>query len=375
MAVRASDIARMQGKDLSRWAQKPKRMAGDAMPEGLDKLIEEIRGEDGEAALELALQDAAVYLNRQYGIEDQFIAAGLNPTQARMVEALEELNGRGVPRPARVRTPQGEMRVHTTYGVNPLTGQQEIVPFISQGQPLVTQLGRNVPMNGHEKATEYIQEQAMLLGRLPVTRNNNTGNPMAPDFRVGNQIVDGEIRYDTEGNNIPVQLYTSITPSNSKGMNQYAVRDAVRELISREMSNGADIFEAVDNLSRNREVRNHLYAGRPFEGKLLKDKPGERIDQLIMPTLTEREALMNKDANDTIAIAPKNIRMVNLDAVNDVLLDMSKDEMNKRTQIRANKGNNRDLPRGRLYARVDQNAPGVSYDLADKYPHVAQLYG
>ena len=94
-----------------------------------------------------------------------------------------------------------------------------------------------------------------------------------------------------------------------------------------------------------------------------------------MPTLTEREALMNKDANDTIAIAPKNIRMVNLDAVNDVLLDMSKDEMNKRTQIRANKGNNRDLPRGRIYARVDQNAPGVSYDLADKYPHVAQLYG
>ena len=47
MAIRASDIARMEAKDLSRWAPKPKkRMAGEAIPEGLDALINEIRGTD-----------------------------------------------------------------------------------------------------------------------------------------------------------------------------------------------------------------------------------------------------------------------------------------------------------------------------------------
>lgn len=380
MAIRASDIARMEAKDLSRWAPKPKpkeRMAGEEIPEGLDALIKEIREEDGEASLELALQDAAVYLNRQYGIEDQFIAAGLTPAQARMVEALEELKGRGVPSAFIHRPSRGvEQRVHTRYGVNPLTGQQEIVPFTVGGAPLVTNLGRGVDMNGHEKATEYVQEQAMLLAGLPVTRNNNTGNAMAPDFRVGNQLVDGEIRFDTEGNNIPVQLYTSITPSDSQGMNEFEVRDAVKSLISKEMGKGANIFEAVDNLSRNKEVRNHIRPGRPFEGKLLKDKPGERIDQLIMPTLTKQEALANKNARDTIAIAPQSVRMVNLDAVNDALMDMDRNEMNRRIQVRANKGNNLDVPRGRVYVRVDQNAPGVSYDLASRpgFEHAAQLY-
>ena len=360
---------------MKRRAAPKVRMATDNMPPDLDGLLKDIKEEGKEEALEGAIQDATVYLNRQYGIEDQFMAAGLSQAQARMVEALGELKGRGVPS-AFIHSPRRglEQRVHTRYSENPVTGAQEIVPFQVDGKTLVTNIGRGVPINGHDKATEYVQEQAMLLAGLPVERNNNTGNPMAPDFRVGNQLVDGEIRFDTEGNNIPVQLYTSITPSNSRGMSKYEVRDAVKGLISREMSKGLNIFEAVDSLSRNREVRNHIRAGRPFEGKLLKDKPGERIDQLIMPTLTQKEALANKKANDTIAIAPQNIRMVDLDAVNDLLMDMTRNEINRRTQIRANDGNNHDVPRGRVYARVDQNAPGVSYDLADRYPYAAQLY-
>ena len=79
-------------------APAPKqRMAMDEAPPELDQLLSDIRNEGKEEALEMAVQDAAVYLNRQYGIEDQFINAGLSPTQARMVEALGELEGRGVP--------------------------------------------------------------------------------------------------------------------------------------------------------------------------------------------------------------------------------------------------------------------------------------
>ena len=384
MPIDLSDInaamasAKRGGMKRKAVAPAPKqRMAMDEAPPELDQLLSDIKNEGKEEALEMAVQDAAVYLNRQYGIEDQFINAGLSPTQARMVEALGELKGRGVPTAFSHSPSRGvEQRVHTRYAVNPLTGQQEIVPFVDKGgNVLVTNLGRGVDMDGHEKATEYIQERAMQLAELPVRRNNNTGNPMAPDFAVGNQLVDGEIRFDTEGSNIPVQLYTSITPSDTRGMNEYAVRDAVKGLIDERMGRGENIFEAVNSLSRDRQVRNHIRPGRPFEGKLLKDKPGERIDQLVMPTLTKKQALDNKQARDTIAIAPKEVRMVNLDAVDDTLRDMSRSEMNKRTQVRANKGNNLDVPRGRLYVRVDQNAPGVSYDLADRYPHVAQIYG
>ena len=358
---------------MSRWApkSKPKQtMAGD---ERINQLLAELKPiVEAEERLQGLEDDARVYLNRQYGIEDQFIAAGLNPTQARMVEALEELKGRGVPRPARVGTPEGEMRVHTTYGINPLTGQQEILPYMSNGSPLVTNLGRNVPMNGHEKATEYIQEQAMLLAGLPVSRGN-VNNKYAADFRVGNQVVDGEIRFDTEGQNIPIQLYTDVAPSDSRGMDQYQVRDKVKELINKEMSSGKDVIDAVEDLGRARVLSNHRGNRPPTQGKLLYDGD-KRIDQLIMPTLTKKEAEANKRARDTIAIAPKEIRMVNLDAVNDAISSMDAAQIQKNMQVRANMGNNLDGARGRVYVRVNQNAPGVSYDLADRYPHAAQLY-
>lgn len=341
----------------------------------LDQVIADIRNEKGDEILQQVEDDARVYLNRQYGIEDQFMQAGLSPTQARAVEALAELQGYGVPS-AFIHQPKPglEQRVHTRYGTNPLTGQQEIVPFTVDGAPLVTNLGRDVPMNGHEKATEYVQEQAMKLAGLPVQRNNNTGRPTAPDFKVGNQIVDGEIRFDTEGTNIPIQLYTSITPSNHQGMDQYAVRNVVRDMISKKLDQGHNIYSAIDTLSNERQVSSHR-GGRPYEGKLLK-KGRDRIDKLIMPTLTKKQALENKAARDTIAIAPQSVRIVELDAVDDLLAKMPTEEMNRRIQIRANQGNNLDAPRGRVYVRVDQNSPGVSYDLASRpgRGHVAQLY-
>lgn len=47
MPIRASDIARMEAKDLSRWAPKPrKRMAGEAIPKEVAELIDEVKGAD-----------------------------------------------------------------------------------------------------------------------------------------------------------------------------------------------------------------------------------------------------------------------------------------------------------------------------------------
>lgn len=56
MAIRASDIARMEAKDLSRWAPKPKkRMATEAIPEGLDALLDDIRQEGAEELRQKAI--------------------------------------------------------------------------------------------------------------------------------------------------------------------------------------------------------------------------------------------------------------------------------------------------------------------------------
>lgn len=59
MALRASDIARMEAKDLSRWAPKPKqRMAGDEIPAGLEGLLKEIREEGAEELRQEAIVQA-----------------------------------------------------------------------------------------------------------------------------------------------------------------------------------------------------------------------------------------------------------------------------------------------------------------------------
>ena len=368
MAVRASDIARMEAKDLSRWAPKPKpkqRMAGEEVPAGLDALIKEIREDVPLSGIE---KNAVQYLHRAYGIEDQFIGAGLTPDQAKMAQALEELKGRGVPS-AFVHSPSRglEQRVHTRYETNPITGTQDIVPFTVNGAPLVTNLGRNVPMNGHEKATEYIQEQAMLLAGLPVQRNN-TSDVYAPDFRIGNQTVDGEIRTASEGRNLPIQLYTKIVPNGVRGVDEHAVKRIVGDAIAARAPQYGNVPAAVNSLYRDGSFRT------VYDGKLLNQRPGKQVDNLIMPTLTNQEARANKNAGDRIAIAPQELRMVNMDAVKDVLNDMPVQEQLKRLQSRGNTGDGGGgEPRSRLYIRVDQNAPGVSYAMADRYPHVAQI--
>lgn len=368
-ALSAKEVAMMDAKEAAlrtRWAPKPKRKAGDI---DIDKLIAEMKElSQQEQRLDGLEDEARIYLNRQYGIEDQFISAGLTPSEARMVEALEELKGLGVPEAMRIRTPQGETRVHTRYGTNPLTGQQEIVPFNVNGQPLVTHLGRNVPMNGHKKATEYIQEQAMLLAGLPVQKNN-TIDEYAPDFRIGNQTVDGEIRTVSEGQNLPIQLYTKIVPKGVRGVDEHTVKQIVREAIEDRAPQYEDVPSAVKSLRKDGSFRT------VYDGKLLTKRPGKVVNNLIMPTLTNAEARANKQY-DNLAIAPQSIRMVNMDAVKDVLNNMPVQEQLKRLQSRGNTGDGGgDEPRARLYIRVNQNAPGVSYAMGtkDRYPHVAQI--
>ena len=58
MPIRASDIARMEGKDLSRWAPKPKARKAAIPEEMVDQLLAEIREEGVEELRQAAIAQA-----------------------------------------------------------------------------------------------------------------------------------------------------------------------------------------------------------------------------------------------------------------------------------------------------------------------------
>lgn len=355
-------------------------MAGDNIPAGLHKLIKEIREDVPLSGIE---KDAVQYLHRQYGIEDQFISAGLSPQQARMVEALEELNGRGVPS-AFVHSPQRgvEERVHTRYGTNPITGTQEIVPYLDPGTGfvLVTNYGDsrsgNIDMAGYHKGSEYVQDRAMrLMGKNPI--RNNSKRVTDVDFLVDGKGIDGEIREDFEAKNknVPVQLYTLTTTPETKGGDKRVVARAVDNVIRDELrKRGGNAIDATERAYQSRRLEDAV------EGKLSKT---ESIPQLLMTTLKSSDAIANKATKDKLSIAPQEVRVVDMGAARDYVEDMTAEQVLRGTggrsvlQVRPNDGdpNSRNREgRGRVYIRVPENAPGVSFDAAERFPHVAQLY-
>ena len=361
--------------------QKAKRMAGN---DRVEQLLAELKPiAEAERRLDELEADARVYLNRQYGIEDQFIAAGLTPRQARMVEALEELKGRGVPS-AFIHSPMAgvEERVHTRYGKNPLTGQQEIVPYLDPGtgNVLVTNYGDsrtgNIDMAGYGKGSEYVQDRAMrLMGQNPI-RNNNS-NVTDVDFLVNGKGIDGEIREDFEAKNrnVPVQLYTLTTTPETKGGNKRVVASAVDRVIRDELrKRGGNAIDATERAYQSRRLEDAI------PGKLAKT---ESIPQLLMTTLRSQDAIANKATKDKLAIAPREVRVVDMKAAKDYVEGMTAEQTLRGTggraalQVRPNDGDpysrNRE-GRGRVYIRVPENTPGVSYDAAQRFPHVAQLY-
>ena len=381
MALRPSDLERMHGKDLSRWAPKDKRKAADV---DIDKLIEDMKVlSQQEQLLDNIEDEARIYLNRQYGIEDQFIAAGLTPGQARMVEALEELKRYGVPSAFIHRPMQGvERRIHTRYGTNPLTGEQEIIPYLDPGtgKVLVTNYGDsragNIDMAGYHKGSEYVQDRAMrLMGKNPI-RNNNR-NVTDVDFKVDGIGIDGEIREDFEAKNknVPVQLYTLTTTPETKGGDKRVVARAVEKVIRDELiSRGGSAINATERAYQDGRLQDAI------PGKLAKT---DSIPQLLMTTLRSSDAIANKATKDKLAIAPREVRVVDMNAARDYVEGMTAEEVLRGTggrsvlQVRPNDGDpysrNRE-GRGRVYIRVPENTPGVSYDAAQRFPHVAQLY-
>ena len=239
-------------------------------------------------------------VNELQAADRALLAAGVPASEFSGLKGLSvpEING-GVPAAYKVPLGPGvEKRIHTQYRDDIIPGHKVVVGYGSKGgsAPLTTTLGDArtglVDLEGHQHATEYIQEKLMKLAGLPVQRANSR-NVHDVDFTIGDARIDGEIRFDTEGSNLPVQVYTKVQPRNMQGLDAQGVKQAVGQLMAQQFAEGRSIVSGVQELERQGAIR------RPIEGKLLKD-----IDQLIMTKLPKEAALRNKKSGDQIAIAP-----------------------------------------------------------------------
>ena len=359
-----------------------RRMAGEAIPEGLEPLLEEIRREGLEAE-DSAMADAVEYMTRRNAIDAEYGLAGLSKQQARSTSDLGSLLGGTVPTAYIDNPSQGvERRVHTRYEVNPVTGEQDVVAYLDPGtgRPLTTNYGdsrfADIDLGGYHKASEYVQDRAMRLMGLNPERNNSK-NVTDVDFMVNGSGVDGEIREDFEAQNrnIPVQLFTLTTTPDTKGADKRVVARAVDNVIRNELRNReGNPIQAVRSAYEDGRLEDAI------PGKLAKT---DKIPRLLMTTLRSDDAIANKMTKDKLSIAPEEVRVVDMQAARNYVENMSSRDSLKGQggrsvlQVRPNDGDpysrNRE-GRGRVYVRVPQSAPGVSYDAAQRFPHVAQLY-
>ena len=300
------------------------RMAGDKI---LTDLAEESR-EEARQVRYLAEQ-----LGRFADIDAQFERAGV-PYQ--VVGDLQEIRSlqNGVPAPYidNQTKPGIERRVHTGVAVNPYTNESEIVPFndVDTGRALVTEIGRNVDMEGETKASEYIQNHILkLMGLQP--RRGPVGRV---DFKVnagGREIgIDGQT--EATGNEPLVEVLTKAIPTdrrpggygygyaknrwNPNGTNtQYnvrAIKDNTRNMIKREMNEGETLGSAIDKL-----VGTKLRDDPNIDGKLLKND----YDRVLMPMQNARLHELNQKAKDKIAIAPDRVVMYDMNEIRNPVME------------------------------------------------------
>lgn len=373
------------------------RMASDAIPEGLDDLIGEIRDEGS------ANTQQTNYLAKQLGrfaeIDSSFERAGVPHQEVLDLQTQRQL-ANGVPAPYidTINKPGIERRVHVGVGMNPYTNEREIVPFRNPEtmETLVTEFGDgrdgriddlNIPNNQREvgdRASELLGKHIMWLkgdrdARIAVNGNNFARPDM--DAGDGRGIDIHTLRTGVHDNDVEIQVNTGLNPTISP---RGSSNRAVQQMIEGRLDQGENIFEAIDNLkSMSRGgVSPILYKGKDVSaGKLVK----EGYDGLISPMFDRSEALLNvynrlgkgnqrlqPNMQDKSVIKPERIFEIDLHKVRDSVSSMSPAQQKSIMRVTPNKGNRGDgMERSRVNVNVPHNTPGV-VDISNK-GYVAQL--
>lgn len=345
------------------------RMAGDQV---IADLLSEKIEEDKQ------INYLAQQLGRFGEIDASFERAGVPHQEVTALQVIRKL-ANGVPAPFIGKASNGnERRVHTQVVKNPFTGEMEIAPFnnVRTGEALVTEFGRNVNLEGEDKASEYVQDHILRL----MGYNPRRGPKGKIDFLVekGDQTIGIDGQVQQAGRDPNVELFAKVIPSDrpkggygygyaNKGdntrANEEAIKSKVRMLISNKLKSGIGIKNAMNELMNEGLIKRD----RNIDGKLYKDN----YDKVLMPIQNARQNIQNRNVGDKIAIAPDKVLGYDLNEIKEGIDNITD---NKQIQYAYNAGDTR--PQADHQARVKVRA-GVPQqfvqDIVEHNPYVAQI--
>lgn len=305
---------------------KPRRMAGE------DKLIQDAikHIEEGDVALDSAMQDAEEYLTMRRPELDQFRKDGQSygDVEADLL-ALDTLRG-NVPAPVVRRYGPGEEdRLHTRYQTNQVTGQQEVAPFMDTetGNVLVTELGK-LDIKPHTKggrddtASELVGLNILkLMDEEPASMNRVGNNHHYADAKLGSKNVEmmiadrGRDRFGNDlGKTNAVPMYTNVVPTGNVPDEQ--VPAVVKKAFdAARRRNGGSTEKAYQELIATGQIKDN---GQYGIGKILRSDinnvGGDAdavYDSLLISGYDRKLTKEDKDfRSDTMAVAPTSIHMI-----------------------------------------------------------------
>lgn len=290
-------------------------------------LLESLKG---EVALEKALADAQVYISqRGYDLEKLGMTKK-GESLAKASKRLEDmelgtLQG-NVPMPIMVKQ-QGkrrEHRLHTDYEINPITGEQQVIPYMdptNRKKTLRTYFGEmDDNLQGHyDMASEYIGAQALkLAGKRAVANNQDMvtdrfGRSKPAYWRADLKDVDdpmkGQIDVERgdaslDRHTLPTQI-TAVMDVNDADWNSGLPIDKRGELaLAKFINENPDVKNLMDAAYRIRDsgivrdVPDDFYLGKGF--KAIKGPKEDRMHKILSVLGTSRK---DKNMNGSTGFA------------------------------------------------------------------------
>ncbi len=397
----AAEAARLKTNNLTEgfnydvWDKaKSRRMAGDSQVlNDINTMLRLIKEDEVGDLIQKNNADVQMYRqlkSRDDRIEGSFVKAGLTPEQAKRVQYDTDAIVQGEVPAAYVpnegtksgsifrgngQVYNGETRYHTEYEINPLTGQQDIVPFISEGVPLVTQFGKTGKVDG-VATDEFLAQRLRQLMRQDVANNNLGDNFADVDFidKATGRKVDAELtttdKINNAGGRIGVQAFTSVATPDTVRTSPREIGDAVsNELINEISAYDVSLDEAVDDLARAGRLVNGTGKYRPTKGKAFK------YDEVIYPVITSEIARANLRNHD-ITFPLEGAYQVDMQGARNAMKGMSGSELRDSLSFPTFSGHRtaRDShPVAKIYAQVPVDHSSVR-NLAETNPIVRQLF-
>ncbi len=398
----AAEAARLKTNNLTEgfnydvWDKaKSRRMAGDSQVlNDIDTMLRLIKEDEVGDLIQKNNADIQMYKqlkSRDDRIEGSFVKAGLTPEQAKRVQydtdaiVQGEVPAAYVPnegaksggRVGNVIYPlvNGETRYHTEYELNPLTGQQDIIPFISEGVPLVTQLGVTGKVDG-VNTDEFLAQRIRQLTRQDIENNNLGDNYADVDFidKATGRKVDAELtttdKINNEGGRIGVQAYTSIaTPDTVRTRGSQIARAVKQEVLDELDAYGGNLEDAVDSLGRKGVLVNGTGQNVPRKGKVF------NYDEVVYPVTTTRIAKANLKNHD-ITFPLEGAYEVDVSKAMDLVDGLSGLELEESLSFPnyPGFGGPTGYPVAKAYVQVPVGNKQVVRNLAETNPVVRQLF-